>query len=267
MDSNTEMSNDLLLLAALEAAGQAGDILRSGFGSTHRAESKEGRHNLVTEFDHRSERCIIDVLRAHTPHAGFLAEESGRHHGPDELLWVIDPLDGTVNFAHGIPIFCVSIAAVLNGRILCGVIHQPLLHETFTAVADEGAFCNGRPMHVSSTSKLDSSILVTGFPYNVDINPGGCIDQFASVVGRGLPVRRLGSAALDLAYVADGRFDGYWEVALSPWDMAAGVLMVQEAAGTVTHYGGRRFTLGADSIIATNGQIHAELVSALEVQA
>lgn len=265
MGNITDISSELLLQAALEAASQAGEILRSGFGSTHRAESKEGRHNLVTEFDHRSERCIIDVLRAHTPDAGFLAEESGRHHGPDELLWVIDPLDGTVNFAHGIPIFCISIAAVRNGQILCGVIHQPLLQETFTTVAAGGAFCNGRPMHVSSTPKLDSSILVTGFPYNVDVNPGGCIEQFASIVGRGLPVRRLGSAALDLAYVADGRFDGYWEVALAPWDMAAGVLMVQEAAGTVTHYGRRPFILGADSIIATNGKIHDELSSALEV--
>ncbi len=265
MGNITDMSNDALLQTALDAASQAGDILRSGFGSTHRAESKEGRHNLVTEFDHRSERCIIDVLRAHTPDAGFLAEESGRHHGPGELLWVIDPLDGTVNFAHGIPIFCISIAAVLDGQILCGVIHQPLLHETFTVKSGGGASCNGRPMHVSSTSNLDSSILVTGFPYNVEVNPGRCIDQFASIVARGLPVRRLGSAALDLAYVADGRFDGYWEVALSPWDMAAGVLMVQESGGTVTHYGGRRFTLAADSIIATNGQIHAELVSTLEV--
>lgn len=229
--------------------------------------SKEGRHNLVTEFDHRSERCIIDILRTHTPEACFLAEESGHHHGPDELLWVIDPLDGTVNFAHGIPIFCVSIAAVLHGRIICGVIHQPLLGETFTAVAGVGATCNGRTMSVTSTHDLAGSILVTGFPYNVEENPGGCIEQFASIVGRGLPVRRLGSAALDLAYVADGRFDGFWEVALSPWDMAAGVLMVQEAGGTVTHYNGRPFALNSDSIIATNGHIHDELTRALEISA
>ncbi len=258
------MSNNQLLEVALEAAHEAGSILRGGFGSAMTTSSKQGRHNLVTEFDHRSEQRVIDVLRARTPGARFLAEESGQHTGRDELLWVIDPLDGTVNFAHGIPIFCVSIAAVRDGETLCGVIHQPLTEETFTCITGSGAWCNGRPMNVSTSSTLRDSILVTGFPYDVDINPGRCIDQFAAIVGRGLPVRRLGSAALDLAYVADGRFDGYWEVELQPWDMAAGAAMVRQAGGTVTHYHGREFSLKPDSIIATNGLIHTELTSALE---
>ncbi|MBU3698541.1 MAG: inositol monophosphatase [Candidatus Kapabacteria bacterium] len=263
-DKLPDMSNDHLLEAACEAARQAGSILKGGFGSAITAASKQGRHNLVTEFDHRSEQSIIEVLRAHTPDARFLAEESGHHDGSNELLWVIDPLDGTVNFAHGIPIFCVSIAAVMNGHIICGVIHQPLSNETFTCITDVGAWCNDRPMKVSTIADLSDSILVTGFPYDVDQNPGRCIDQFAAIVGKGLPVRRLGSAALDLAYVADGRFDGFWEVALQPWDMAAGVAMVRQAGGAVTHYGGRDFVLNTDSIIATNGLIQAELTRALE---
>lgn len=259
------MTHQQLLDAAVDAARQSGNILRSGFGMAGRITSKEGRHNLVTEFDHASEACIIEVLRHHTPSAAILAEESGSHAGSDSLQWVIDPLDGTVNFAHGIPIFCISIAAIMHGQIVCGVIHQPLLDETFTATVGRGSHRNGRRMKVSTTAELRDSILVTGFPYDVESNPGRCIDQFAAIVGRGLPVRRLGSAALDLAYVADGRFDGFWEVALQPWDMAAGVLMVSEAGGRVTHYSGRTFALGTDSIVSTNGAIHDELLRALEV--
>ncbi|RPI66697.1 MAG: inositol monophosphatase, partial [Ignavibacteriae bacterium] len=162
-----------------------------------------------------------------------------------------------------IPIFCTSIGAVVNGTTMLGVIHHPLLDETFTAIRGAGAMLNGKPIRVSTTSELSRSILVTGFPYNVDTNPEACIDQFAAIVGRGLPVRRLGSAALDLAYTAAGRFDAFWEVHLNAWDMAAGALLVEEAGGRVTHYHQRPFTLGHDSIIATNGLIHTELAEAL----
>jgi myo-inositol-1(or 4)-monophosphatase len=258
------MSNNDLLSVALEAARSAGTILRSGYGTAVTSRSKEGRHNLVTEYDLRSEACIIEALRAATPDAAFLAEESGASGNDADLLWVIDPLDGTVNFAHGIPIFCVSIAAVRSGTTVCGVIHHPLLDETFTATAGGGAFLNGTRLAVSDTDRLDRSILVTGFPYNVHENPGRCLDQFRALVGRGLPVRRLGSAALDLAYTAAGRFDAFWEVHLNAWDMAAGALLVTEAGGTVTHYGGRPFVLGHDSIVATNGHVHADLVMVLE---
>lgn len=258
------MNSEQLLDSALDAALRAGELLRSGFTSAKSISSKEGRHNLVTEFDLASEARIMEILRHRSPGSTILTEESGLHAGSADLVWVIDPLDGTVNFAHGIPIFCVSIAAVVSGEIIAGVIHQPLTNETFTAIRGQGCFVNGRRMHVSPTEYLAESILVTGFPYNVDDNPLQCIDQFARIVGRGLPIRRLGSAALDLAYVADGRFDGYWEVALHPWDMAAGVLMVTEAGGTVSHYGGRAFDLGEDSIVATNGWIHDQLVAALE---
>jgi len=258
------MSDHELLHHATTAAVKAGDLLRSGFGSTIDCRSKSGRHNLVTDYDVRCENLIIDMLKAVTPDASFLGEEGGSH-GEGALQWVIDPLDGTVNFAHGIPIFCVSIAAVRNGAIVCGVIHNPLLNETFTVVRGAGAFLNGKRMHVSATATVDECILVTGFPYNVMENPLKCIQQFTAIVQRGIPVRRLGSAALDLAYLAAGRFDGFWEVALHPWDMAAGVLMVIEAGGMVTHYGGRAFVLQHDSIIASNSLVHAEMVEILEL--
>jgi myo-inositol-1(or 4)-monophosphatase len=157
----------------------------------------------------------------------------------------------------------VSIAAVVDGVITAGVIAAPMVDEVFTVALGHGAFLNGAPLHVSTTDVLTRSLLVTGFPYNVNTNPNNCLQQFTSLVGRGIPIRRLGSAALDLAYVAAGRFDGFWEVSLHPWDMAAGVLLVTEAGGTVTHYDGRPFALNADSIIATNGLIHEDLTMAL----
>lgn len=257
------MSDHELLHYATSAAHNAGELLRSGFGSTIERRSKSGRHNLVTDYDIRCEALIIEQLRLVTPDACFLGEEGGSQ-GEGSLQWVIDPLDGTVNFAHGIPIFCVSIAAIREGVIVCGVIHHPLLQETFTVVRGAGAFLNGQRLHVSTTPLLDDCILVTGFPYNVMEDPGNCMRQFTAMLERGLPIRRLGSAALDLAYIAAGRFDGYWEVALHPWDMAAGVLMVIEAGGTVTHYGGKPFVLQHDSIVATNGLVHTEVLSILE---
>ncbi|MEY2718641.1 MAG: inositol-monophosphatase [Bacteroidota bacterium] len=254
-----------LLHFAEEAAHIAGTILREGFGKPLLAESKEGMHNLVTEYDLRAESAIIHHLKSRTPEASFLAEESGQEQNGNNLTWVIDPLDGTVNFAHGIPIFCVSIAAVMHDTIVCGAIYNPLTNEMFSALSMGGAYLNGSSLRVSSTQHLEDSILVTGFPYNVADNPLGCIDQFAAVVGKGLPVRRLGSAALDLAYTAAGRFDGFWESILQPWDMAAGVLLVQESGGCVTHYAGVPFALSRNSIIATNGNIHEALSSLLEL--
>ena len=256
----------MLLRAAEHAALEAGSILRDGFGKPLETRSKEGMHNLVTQFDIRAEQCIVRALRSHTPDAAIMAEESGITTGTDDLLWVIDPLDGTVNFAHGIPIFCVSIAAVLHGILQCGVIYNPLTQELFTAVRNGGAWLNGQRLQVSATESLNDAILVTGFPYNVAQNPLRCIDQFAAVVSKGLPVRRLGSAALDLAYTAAGRFDAFWESILQPWDMAAGVLLVQEAGGCVTQYHNAPFELTTGSIIASNGLIHAELSELLELR-
>lgn len=256
-----------LTAGAAQAARQAGAVLREGFGGLQASTAKEGIHNLVTEYDVRVEHLLHQLLTDLVPGSVFLGEEGGLRSAatntPNQLTWIVDPLDGTVNFAHGIPIFCVSIAAVLNDELVVGVIYHPMLDELFTAYHGGGAYLNGRPIRVSSTRRLMDSILVTGFPYNVDGNPRRCIDQFASIVGRGLPIRRLGSAALDLAYTAAGRFDGFWEVELQPWDMAAGIVLVQEAGGVVSQYEGARIAVHASSIIATNGGIHEELVSAL----
>lgn len=261
-----DVADNPLLATAVDAALKAGTILRNGFGTSFDISSKEGRHNLVTEYDTAAEKAIIGHITALFPDHVFLAEESGStgQFRPDTVQWIVDPLDGTVNFAHGIPIFCVSIGAVVNNDIVCGVIYHPLLNELFTAVRGQGARLNGTPLHVSSPTTLQDSILVTGFPYNVHENPRNTIGHFSRIVGMGIPVRRLGSAALDLAYVAAGRFDGFWEVKLHPWDVAAGKLLVEEAGGTVTHYDGSPYRLDGDTIIATNGsRLHTDLSSVL----
>jgi myo-inositol-1(or 4)-monophosphatase len=256
-----------VLTAALAAGRAAADVLRAGFGTSFDHRSKEGRHNLVTEFDTRCERLIIEMLSDAVPGSSFLGEEfgaSGADATPSAVRWIIDPLDGTVNFAHSIPVFCVSIAAAVDNELVCGVIVDPMLRQEFTAVKGQGAFLNGERMRVTATDDWRDAFVVTGFPYNVHENPGKCIEQFIAMARDGHPIRRLGSAALDLAYVAAGRFDLFWEVDLHPWDMAAGVLLVTEAGGTVTHYDGRPFTLGRDNIIASNTHLHADAVRFLQ---
>ncbi len=254
-----------LTLTAIEAALEAGEILRQGFG-THFAISfkKEGKHNLVTEYDHKAEKQIIACLARQVPGSKFLAEESGGSVPKDGLLWVIDPLDGTVNFAHNIPIFCVSIALEKEGQLFCGVVYQPLLGELFVAEKGKGAFLNGNPIRVSPIASLQQSILATGFPYNISENPFHCIDHFIDILKLGIPIRRIGSAALDLAYTASGRFEGYFEVCLAPWDCAAGLLLVEEAGGKVTHWNQQPFSIHSRKpILATNGQIHGQAIAIL----
>lgn len=251
--------------AAIEAAKLAGKILLEGFGTSFEVSSKEGKNNLVTEYDNRSEEFIINFLKEHFPNFSFLAEESGKTENgiQSDYFWVIDPLDGTVNFAHGLPIFSVSIALIKGQEILSGVIYNPNLDELFVAEKGKGAYLNQKRLKVSSCNDLDSSFLVTGFPYNIDTNPGHCVDQFVQMLKRGIPVRRLGSAALDLAYVAAGRFDGFWEINLNPWDVAAGVLLVQEAGGVVTQYNKDPYWITNNNILATNGLIHDQLSQTL----
>jgi myo-inositol-1(or 4)-monophosphatase len=247
-----------LCFVATQAALQAGDLLRKGFSTACRVASKEGKQNLVTEFDTASEACILRLIQQHFPTHAFLAEESGASaHTDAPVLWIIDPLDGTVNFAHHVPLFSVSIAACVDGAPVCGVVYQPLLGELFVAVRKEGAYLNGSPLRVSQRASLDDALLVTGFPYNVHENPLHCIDRLSQIIRLGVPVRRLGSAALDLCYVAAGRFDAYWEVSLHPWDLAAGTLIVEEAGGRVTHYDGSPYQLFSHShILASNSHLH-----------
>ncbi len=252
-----------LLEDAKKAAIIAGDILMEGFGTNFKIHNKEGRNNLVTEYDFKSEKAIIEFLSNKYPTHSFLAEESGHTTNDIEVRWIIDPLDGTVNYANNLPIFSVSIAAEYKNEIVAGVVYNPILKELFYASKNGGAFLNGEKIICSESDDLNTSFLVTGFPYNVDKNPYSCVDTFVKVVLQGIPVRRLGSAAIDLAYVACGRFDGFWEISLQPWDMAAGYLIVEEAGGIVTQYDNEKFTVFDNTIIATNGKIHNQVVELL----
>jgi len=251
-------------MVATFAAMKAGNLLRKGFGTVVTdVTTKEGRHNLVTHWDNQAEACIIDLIKAHFPEHSFLAEESGDSGEVKEgIKWIIDPLDGTVNFVHSIPIFSVSIAASNQDEILTGVIYNPMTHELFVAEKESGAYLNGHRLRVTETAILDSAICATGFPYNVHENPLRCLDHFRTFAKMGIPLRRMGSAALDLAYVAAGRFDGFWEVSLRPWDYAAGKLLVEEAGGIITNFSGESHKkLEAGPLVATNGILHDQILN------
>ena len=250
---------------ATQAALKAGELLRKGFGNNCKVHSKEGKQNLVTEYDKAAEDCIIAFLLSHFPKHRFLAEESGESgHKKGEVIWIIDPLDGTVNFAHHIPIFSISIAAAVANEIVTGVIYQPMLGELFIAQKDDGAYLNGTRLQVSSCNTHEEAIVATGFPYNIDENPLHCLETFVKISKFGIPIRRLGSAAIDLAYLAAGRFDAYWEVDLNPWDMAAGKLLVEEAGGRISRYNGTPHNIVTrGNILATNGKLHEWMVGKL----
>jgi myo-inositol-1(or 4)-monophosphatase len=271
--NNLPINTAHCLHIAVNAALEAGALLRHGFGTSFTVSNKEGRHNLVTEYDHAAENLIVERIRAHFPDHVFLGEESGgaTEAHPNTVRWIIDPLDGTVNFAHSIPIFCVSIGAEYihpdgTGELVCGVIFAPMTNELFASERGSGAYLNGVRLSVSQTERLEDAILVTGFPYNAGQNPGGCIEHFTRFVSMGLPVRRLGSAAIDLAYLAAGRFDGYWEVSLNAWDVAAGKLLLLEAGGTITQYDGSPHNIMRGTMLATNGRVHKEMSQVLMAQ-
>lgn len=251
---------------AILAALKAGSVLRRAFGTSFEISSKVGKHNLVTEYDKKVEALLIEGIHKQFPTHAFLGEETGFSGASgDTIQWIIDPIDGTVNFAHHIPFFCVSIAAAYRHEVLCGVIYSPMIEELFVAERGHGAFLNGAPLSVSSNTQLSDGFLATGFPYNVSENPERCIDQFTRMSKLGVPIRRLGSAALDLAYVAAGRFDAYWEVIINPWDYAAGMLLIEEAKGRVSDLsGGKIKELKPLGIVASNGFIHDQLVSHLQ---
>ena len=255
-----------LLDIAIKAAKEAGGLLNEGFGTNLKISSKDTVNDLVTEYDHRSEEMIIDILSSEEPGSCFLAEEKGAQgeNIEDNIRWVIDPLDGTVNYAHNVPIFSVSIAAEYKKELLAGVVYNPVINEMFTAAKGHGAYLNDEKLSISNCGDLEKSLLVTGFPYNVQKNPCRTIDLFVEIVQRGIPVRRLGSAALDLAYVAAGRFDGFWEIGLRPWDVAAGTLIVKEAGGSVTQFNGTEYNIEDNTILATNGLIHNQISDVLQ---
>jgi myo-inositol-1(or 4)-monophosphatase len=241
---------------ALELAREAGAILKEGYGRAHAFERKS-RIDLVTEYDRRSEELLLRRLGERHPGDAVLAEESGRHDRPGATTrWIIDPLDGTTNFAHNYPFFCVSIGVERDGRMAAGVVHDPIRDETFAAAAGAGAMLNDRPLSVSAVSRLEDALLVTGFPYSVREHPEWHIPLFQAFLVRAQAVRRDGSAALNLCYVAAGRFDGFWELDLNAWDVAAGGLLVREAGGAVTRYDGAPHTLDGRQILASNGHLH-----------
>jgi myo-inositol-1(or 4)-monophosphatase len=248
--------------AAVEFAREAGAIVREGYGRIHAPERK-GRIDLVTEYDRRSERCLIRRIGERFPSHRVLAEESGANDQSAAVRWVIDPLDGTTNFAHNYPFFCVSVGVEIEGELVAGAVFDPVRDELFAAARGAGATLNGTPIRVSGITRVEDALLVTGFPYSVREHPETVLPLFHAFLMRAQGVRRDGSAALNLCYLACGRFDGFWEGHLSPWDMAAGVLLVREAGGVVTDYAGQPFRLEARQILASNTRLHDEMIAIL----
>lgn len=243
----------------ISAARKAGKIILESFGSELGERIKES-HELVTEADLQSQEFLEKVLRKLIPEAGFLGEEGFSGEKPDPPFWLVDPLDGTNNFAHGYPVFCVSIALVDSEGIHLGCIYDPNRDETFFSEKGKGAYLNGNRICVSKTSELESALLATGFPYHRKRGKlGFSIETLVHFLERVQGVRRGGSAALDLAYVACGRLDGFWEQHLKPWDMAAGVLMVEEAGGNAGDYSGGQWSLDSRGIIASNSMLYSKI--------
>ncbi|BCS52185.1 inositol monophosphatase family protein [Geobacter sp. SVR] len=252
--------------AAVEAARMAGSYQRYRFASPLDVDMK-GDKDLVTEVDRESERLIVSHLLGCFPDHGILAEEGDNLQGRSSFRWIIDPVDGTTNYAHGFPWFCSSIALEAEGELVAGVIYNPIYDELFTAVKGSGAFLNGRRLRVSDHAPLKDTLLGTGFPYDCASDPANNFDSFIAFQKKARGIRRAGAAALDLASVAAGRLDGYWELKLKPWDVAAGVLMVREAGGCVTTFDGSPFTVDNNRILASNGLIHDEMVALLALSA
>lgn len=246
---------------AIAASREAGRVLMDHLGRLKDVRYKS-RRDPVSEADRASEALIASIIKDRFPNHGFMAEEGAAWDG--DGLWIVDPLDGTVNFAHGYPCFCVSIAFTRGGETLVGVVHDPVRGETYTAENGDGAYMNGAALHVSETATLERALLVTGFPYDIEADAARIMGQFSAMSLAAQGIRRDGSAALDLCYLASGKFDGYWELRLKPWDTAAGALILAEAGGVVTDFSGNAFKPEMKEILATNGRIHGEMMEVLE---
>jgi myo-inositol-1(or 4)-monophosphatase len=244
----------------LKATQAAGIVLQENFYLPFEITNKEGINNLVTEVDHKSEQAIISIIKENFPEHFILSEEAGEIIQESEYKWIIDPIDGTVNYANGIPICCVSIGIEKNGKMIMGAVYNPFINELYFAERGQGATLNNKPIKVSEKTEVIKSCLVTGFPYTYLDSPNGPLQVFEKFIRKGIPVRRLGSAAIDLCWVAAGRFDGFYEHKLSAWDSAAGFIMVEEAGGKVTDLAGNYYNPYQPGLIATNGLIHDEMV-------
>jgi myo-inositol-1(or 4)-monophosphatase len=254
-----------LVATAIEAVLEAGAIHQEHFGRDVRV-AKKGAINLVTEVDLAAERRVRALIEERWPGHAILAEESddpalrGENRG---FCWVLDPLDGTTNFAHGVPLFCVSLGLELDGEAVFGAVYDAIRRELYTAERGLGAFLNGEPIHVSEADDLIDALLCTGFPYDVHTRIDELVSLFAAFLGRARSVRRLGSAALDLCYLAAGRLDGFWEATLHPWDTCAGALLVEEAGGQVSRFDGRPYRSRDQSIVASNGRLQSALLDVI----
>jgi len=251
-----------MLNFAIRVAQDAGRLLRDRVGTRIDIEHK-GAINIVTDVDLASEQLIRDQIATHYPRHQILAEEGGLAESASEYRWIVDPLDGTTNFAHGYPVFCVSIALEYQGEIVLGVVYDPMRDELFAAERGGGAALNNRPIRVSKIGDLMQCLLSTGFPYDIKTSSLKNLDHWANFAMNAQALRRDGAAALDLCYVACGRFDGFWELNLSPWDTAAGALIVTEAGGRVTNFNGDKFSNYKPQVLASNGLIHDRMIEVL----
>jgi myo-inositol-1(or 4)-monophosphatase len=246
-----------------QAVNESTKILVENFDTDFKIGRKKDYTDLVTEVDKKSEAKIIEVILSHFPSHNVLSEEIGNLNKQSDYVWIVDPIDGTVNYAHAVPVFCISIALEINKEVKLGLVYNPVSGERFFSEAGKGAYFGDRKISVSNISSLKDGLIVTGFPYGAKNNMDRCIDHFNNFIKFGLPIRRLGSAALDLCYVAAGRFEGFWEVSLNPWDVAAGYLILKEAGGKITDFTGNRYSIYNKQILATNGKVHDEMIEVL----
>lgn len=256
-----------LLNIAIQAARQASKVLLRFMDRLESVKiNTKGRNDFVTEVDHLSEQDIIQTIRRAYPDHAILGEESGYLEGQNEYCWIIDPLDGTMNYIHGIPHFCISIAVKQNDVLEAGVVYDPVRNELFSSAKGKGAMLNDRRIRVSPAKKLEASLIGTGFPFRDSTHLADYLKTFSAITSQCSGVRRPGSAALDLAYVAAGRFDGFWEPNIKPWDMAAGVLLVEQAGGMVGDFQGEKNYLDNGNIIAGNPQIYKAILDIIKAQ-
>lgn len=244
----------------VEAVNAGANQLQHYFKRQFQIHNKEGVNNLVTEADHAAEKAIFEVIKKNFPDHQILSEETGEIIQDSNYKWIIDPIDGTVNFAHGIPLCCVSIAIEKDNQMILGAVKVPYLNELYVAEKNKGATLNDEKITVSDEEEIRRSCLVTGFPYTYLDMPNGPLDVFERFIRKGVPVRRLGSAAIDLCWVACGRFDGFYEHKLEAWDSAAGFIIVEEAGGKVTDFKGQYFSPYQPHVLATNGKIHDQML-------
>ncbi len=258
------METRIYLQAAVDAAREAGQMLKENLNVSREIHFK-GEVDLVTNFDNQSQKEIFDRLSTNFTDHDFIAEEGLEQEKGGDFRWIIDPLDGTTNYAHRFPIFTVSIALEWRGHVICGVVYDPMRDEMFTGIKGEGAFLNGRHIKVSSIIELDKSLVATGFPYDLRESSDNNIAHFNNFLTRVQAIRRCGSAAMDLCYVACGRFDGFWELKLKPWDVAAASLIVEEAGGHLSDFQDGEFSIYSPETLGTNGLIHQQMVDVLKL--